>query len=72
MIRKIKPCHAAVIIDARRPLGLFYVHDGDVFVGVDNSTGHAWTEEFACLHQCKAWLRNPSMKAPLMELEDAS
>ncbi len=72
MIRRIKPCHAAVIIDARRPLGLFYVREGGTYIGIDNSTGHAWTEKFVSLRQCKSWLRNPSMEAPLLEMDEAS
>lgn len=38
------------------PLGLFYLRDGDTVIGVDNSTGHAWTEEFQDLDTCKRWL----------------
>ena len=66
-IRKIKPECAEIIINARKPLGLFYLPGDRVYVGIDNSTGHAWTEEFASLWQCKRWLLNPSMLAPSME-----
>lgn len=69
MIRKLKPFHASVVIETRRPIGLFYVYEDGVYVGIDNSTGHAWTEEFTNLHQCKEWLRNPSMPSPSMEEE---
>lgn len=27
--------------------GSFVVHDGDVWIGVDNRSGDCWTEEFA-------------------------
>jgi len=37
--------------------GLFYLVDGDVVVGVDNSTNDAWTEEFDHVVKCKAWLK---------------
>ncbi|WP_444545965.1 LPD25 domain-containing protein [Virgibacillus salexigens] len=37
--------------------GLYYCVDGDVVVGVDNSTGEAWTEEFDHIVKCKAWLK---------------
>src|SRR5699024_931184 len=37
--------------------GLFYHMDGDVVVGVDNSTNEAWTEEFDHIVKCKAWLK---------------
>ncbi len=69
MIKKLKPIHARVVIETRRPLGLFYVHENGGYVGIDNSTGHAWVEEFASLRQCKEWLRNPAMPAPSMEEE---
>lgn len=72
MIKKLKPIHARVVIETRRPLGLFYVHENGVYVGIDNSTGHAWVEEFASLRQCKEWLRNPWVTVEPMELEAAS
>src|SRR5699024_10647738 len=37
--------------------GLFYSVDGDVVVGVDNSTNEACTEEFDHVVKCKAWLK---------------
>jgi len=69
MIKKLKPIHASVVIETHRPMGLFYVYENGVYVGIDNSTGHAWVEEFTNLYQCKAWLRNPSMPSPSMEEE---
>lgn len=66
-IKKIKPPCAEVIINARQPLGLYYLMEEKTYIGIDNSTGHAWTEGFNSLEQCKKWLRNPSMLAPYME-----
>ena len=60
-IMKIKPSYAERIIDTRKPLGLFYLLDNGIYIGIDNSTGDAWTEEFTSLYQCKKWLRNPSI-----------
>lgn len=40
-----------------KPLGLFYNWDGDTVIGVDNSTGDAWTEDFPTLEECLAWLK---------------
>lgn len=37
--------------------GLYFCVDGDAFVGVDNSTNDAWTEEFDHIVKCKAWLK---------------
>ena len=34
------------IAGRHEPMGLFYLKEGDKFVGIDNSTGNAWTEEF--------------------------
>ena len=49
--------------DARRllnscdePLGLFYLEEREKFVGIDNSTGDAWTEEFLDKESCLRWL----------------
>lgn len=61
MIKKLKPVQARAVIETRRPLGLFYVYENGVYIGIDNSMGHAWVEEFSSLRKCKAWLRNPSM-----------
>lgn len=38
------------------PIGKFIERDGDRFVGIDNSTGHAWVEDFKTFSGCMAWL----------------
>ena len=43
------------------PLGLFYLTDKNnkgktVYIGVDNSSGDVWVEEFRTLGACKRWL----------------
>ena len=60
-IIKITPEQAERIIETRDPLGLFYVRSGGIYIGIDNTTGHAWTEEFPNLRQCKRWLINPNI-----------
>lgn len=45
------------IIETREPRGLFYLEDGDCIVGIDNSTGDAWVEEFPNFELCENWLR---------------
>lgn len=67
MIKKIKPFYANVIIKTRQPLGLFYVRQEGTYIGIDNSAGHAWVEEFSDLSICKQWLRNPSMSMQILE-----
>lgn len=46
------------VIAMRRPLGRFIQPDYNKsrFVAIDNSTGDAWTEEFATMGDAKAWL----------------
>ena len=67
MIQKITPSEGDCILYSRRPFGLFYLIYSGVYIGIDNSKGHAWTEEFLNLRLCKKWLRNPSIVAPPME-----
>ena len=55
-IRMITKAEADDIIATREPRGLFYLDTGKGFVGIDNSTGYAWTEEFDTLPKCRAWL----------------
>ena len=57
-IREIRPEQADAIIDTRQPLGLFYVRLANIYLGIDNSRGDAWTEAFSLLSQCKYWLCN--------------
>ena len=49
------------IIDQRLPLGLFYVRIAGIYVGIDNTAGHAWAEAFANWRSCKRWLDEPSI-----------
>lgn len=54
--RKISKKAAYRIIDAQMPRGLFYLVEGDNYVGIDNRTGDVWVEEFQTLQQCRKWL----------------
>ena len=45
------------------PTGKFYYQDGELWVGIDNSTGHAWTEEFDSVDQCKRWLMGERLES---------
>ena len=38
------------------PKGSFWCKDGGRYVGIDNRTGDAWTEDFATLSACLNWL----------------
>ena len=41
-----------------KPKGLFYCVCKDVYIGIDNSTGEVWTEEFHNKEDCVNWLIN--------------
>lgn len=56
-IREVMDEEAFQIIITREPRGLFYQKDGNIIVGIDNSTGDAWTQDFASLEDCLAWLK---------------
>ena len=54
--RKISKKAAYKIIDTQIPRGIFYLIEGDIYVGIDNRTGDVWTEEFHTMKQCRKWL----------------
>ena len=56
-ITRISSEAAFKIIEERKPLGLFFRKEGDRFIGIDNSWGDAWVEEFGNLSRCVAWLQ---------------
>lgn len=47
---------AIEIIEHRGRRGLFVQEDGATYIGIDNSTGDAWVEEFPNLTECLMWL----------------
>ncbi len=55
-IKKIIPEQAVEIINTRKPLGLFYCVGINIYTGIDNRDGDAWTEDFKSLSTCKRWL----------------
>lgn len=54
---EVTSAFADSIIESRKPLGQFFVSYDNLFVGIDNRTGDAWTEEFPDLQSCLRWLR---------------
>ncbi|MFP3721966.1 aspartyl-phosphate phosphatase Spo0E family protein [Niallia circulans] len=44
------------IVKTFKPLGKFYMNDNGVYIGIDNSTGACWTEEFKNKNDCLNWL----------------
>ncbi|MCL1810515.1 MAG: hypothetical protein FWG42_12230 [Clostridiales bacterium] len=60
-IRKVSKEQADRIIDTRQPVGLFYSRVNKGYIGIDNSNGYAWTEEFSSLRKCRRWLSDPNL-----------
>lgn len=60
-ITKVSNEEASKIIATRLPLGLFYTiekkQEKNIYVGIDNRYGDAWTEDFKSLSSCKRWLK---------------
>ncbi|HZK56788.1 MAG TPA: hypothetical protein VFD17_00640 [Clostridia bacterium] len=56
-IKYISRDEASKIIETRKPRGLFYETDNGFYVGIDNSNGDAWVEEFKTKEECFNWLR---------------
>lgn len=44
------------IVNNFKPLGRFYMKDNGVYIGIDNSTGDCWVEEFKNKNDCMNWL----------------
>lgn len=55
-IKEIDKKTASSIIENRILLGLFWVKEDEVYVGMDNTTGDAWGEEFKDLESCYKYL----------------
>lgn len=43
--------------NAKENIGLFYTIDGETYVGIDNTTGGCWFEEFGTFRSCVKWLK---------------
>jgi len=56
LITNISQHEANAIIATYKPIGLFYFYSRGKFIGIDNSTSDAWTEEFDTYEACTEWL----------------
>lgn len=61
-IRTITRSVAEEIIEFREPLGLFLLQEEDCCIGIDNTTGDAWCEEFTTKYDCVKWLTGDDSK----------
>ncbi len=55
-VKKVSEEEAAKVIDTRKPIGKFYLTQGRTIVGIDNTTGDAWTEEFKSFETFYHWI----------------
>ena len=60
MIKYVTSEEASKIIETRKPLGKFFEIDFEaeeiIYIGIDNTTGDAWVEEFEDIEECICWL----------------
>lgn len=56
-IQKVSDKFAKQILEERKPLGLFWQFDGNVYTGIDNTHGDAFCEDFCSKEECFKWLR---------------
>lgn len=56
-VKEITQAQAIEIIETRQPLGMFYHKEDGIYVGIDNTDGQAWTEEFPTIDECISWLK---------------
>jgi len=47
---------ASQLIESRSPEGLFWIKENNRYIGIDNSMGEAWVEEFDSYENMKIWL----------------
>lgn len=57
-IKEITKGEAFKIIESKKPEGLFWLLDGDIFIAIDNSRGEAFVEEFNDKEECLQWLKD--------------
>ena len=55
-IQKLTSEEMARVINTREPRGRFYQVEGRIIIGVDNTTGDAWTEDFRDFETFMLWI----------------
>lgn len=56
-VKRVSSKFLCEVIENRTPRGRFLAKEGRTWVAVDNSTGDAWTEEFARKRRAIRWLQ---------------
>lgn len=62
MVRIITEEQFENIIDTRIPAGSFLLLEKGSFIGIDNTTGDAWVEDFRSLSKCLRWLHSEDLE----------
>ena len=44
-----------LLIEKRKPLGKFFLKENRIYIGIDNTRGEAFTEEFQSIAALKLW-----------------
>ena len=53
---QVSDLEAEQIIETSKPLGLFWIKEGEWYTAIDNNTGDAWTECFKTKEECFKYL----------------
>ncbi len=62
-IKRIMPAQASEIIENRSPRGLFFCKEAENrYIGIDNTTGEVWSEEFENYVDCMSYLHRKEYK----------
>lgn len=61
--KEVSKPEAYEIVTHRIPRGLFFLHEGNGYTGIDNRCGEAWTEEFENKASCLRWLEEEDHEA---------
>lgn len=73
MIKYVTSEEASKIIETRKPLGKFFEIDFEaeeiIYIGIDNTTGDAWVEEFEDIEECICWLNQEEYYGDINEKE---
>ncbi len=59
-IQRVCQEFANQIIETIQTIGYFYTFVGGIYIGIDNGTGDALTEDFYSYEECMKWLKHES------------
>lgn len=63
MVQKLSHLEGEELLETNNMRGLFFYEDvlseNNLFIGIDNSKGDLFTEEFSTIETCVRWLLNP-------------